>query len=371
MTAYIARRLLLMIPTLFGIMLVSFVVVQFAPGGPVERVIAQLSGADTGATSRISGSAGGDFGARGQIQGGAQADPVTSKYRGAQGLDPEFIKSLEQQFGFDKPAYERFFLMLWNYATFNFGESYFRDVRVVDLIIEKLPVSISLGIWMTLLTYLISIPLGIRKAVRDGSQFDVWTSGVIIVGYAIPGFLFAILLIILFAGGSFFDWFPLRGLTSSNWSELPWWQKILDYFWHLALPIISMGLSAFATMTLLTKNSFLDEVRKQYVLTARAKGCSEKQVLYGHIFRNAMLIIVAGFPGAFVAAFFSGSLLIETIFSLDGLGLLGFESVLNRDYPVVFATLYIFSLVGLVVNLISDLTYTWVDPRIDFETREV
>jgi microcin C transport system permease protein len=371
MTAYIIRRIMFMIPTLLGIMLVSFVVVQFAPGGPVERVIAQLSGTDTGATSRISGSAGGDFGARGQFQGGSQVDATTSKYRGAQGLDPEFIKSLERQFGFDKPAYERFFLMLRNYATFDFGKSYFRDVRVLDLVKEKLPVSMSLGIWMTLLTYLISIPLGIRKAVRDGSHFDVWTSGAIIIGYAIPGFLFAILLIILFAGGSFFDWFPLRGLTSDNWAQLPWWRKVPDYFWHLTLPIISMGLGAFATMTLLTKNSFLDEIRKQYVLTARAKGCSERQVLYGHIFRNAMLLIIAGFPGAFVHAFFSGSLLIETIFSLDGLGLLGFESVLNRDYPVVFATLYIFSLVGLVVNLISDLTYTWVDPRIDFETREV
>jgi microcin C transport system permease protein len=371
MAAYIVRRILFMIPTLLGIMLVSFLVVQFAPGGPVERVIAQLSGSDTGATSRISGSAGGDFGARSQMPGGAQMDAVNSKYRGAQGLDPEFIKSLEKQFGFDKPAYERFLLMLWNYARFDFGKSYFRDVRVLDLIKEKLPVSMSLGIWMTLLSYLISIPLGIRKAVTDGSRFDTWTSGLIIIGYAIPGFLFAILLIILFAGGSFFDIFPLRGLTSDYWADLPWYRKILDYFWHLVLPIISMGLGAFATMTLLTKNSFLDEIRKQYVLTARAKGCSDRQTLYGHIFRNAMLLIIAGFPGAFVHAFFSGSLLIETIFSLDGLGLLGFESVLNRDYPVVFATLYIFSLVGLVVNLISDLTYTWVDPRIDFETREV
>ena len=261
--------------------------------------------------------------------------------------------------------------MLWNYIRFDFGKSYFRDVSVLQLIKEKLPVSMSLGIWMTLLTYLISIPLGINKAVDDGSRFDVWTSSVIIIGYAIPGFLFAILLIILFAGGSFFDWFPLRGLFSDNWAQLPWWQKILDYFWHLTLPIISMALSAFATMTLLTKNSFLDEIRKQYVLTARAKGCTRNQVLYGHVFRNAMLIVIAGFPGAFVHAFFTGSLLIETIFSLDGLGLLGFESVLNRDYPVVFATLYIFSLIGLVVNLISDLTYTWIDPRIDFETREV
>jgi microcin C transport system permease protein len=369
MTAYIARRLLLMIPTLFGIMLISFTVVQFAPGGPIERIIAQLSGADTGGASRISGPSS-DFGARGQMRSGA-GDAASSKYRGAQGLDPEFIVSLEKQFGFDKPAYERFALMLWNYSRFDFGKSYFRDTSVLTLIKEKMPVSISLGLWLTLLTYLISIPLGIRKAVHDGSLFDVWTSGAIIVGYSIPGFLFAILLIILFAGGSFLDWFPLRGLTSDNWAQFPWWQKVLDYFWHLTLPIISMGLSAFATMTLLTKNSFLDEIRKQYVLTARAKGCTDRQVLYGHIFRNAMLIVIAGFPSAFIRAFFTGALLIESIFSLDGLGWLSFESVLNRDYPVVFATLYIFSVLGLVVNLISDLTYTWVDPRIDFETREV
>ncbi len=371
MGAYIIRRLLFMIPTIFGIMLVSFVVVQFAPGGPVERVIAQLSGADTGASSRISGSAGGDFGARGQVQGASQLDASTSKYRGAQGLDPEFIKKLEVQFGFDKPAYERFGLMLWNFARFDFGRSYFRDVSVIDLIKEKLPVSISLGLWMTLLSYAISIPLGIRKAVSDGSSFDVWTSSIIIIGCAIPGFLFAILLIILFAGGSFLDWFPLRGLTSDNWASLPWYWKIVDYFWHITLPIISMSLAAFATTTLLTKNSFLDEIRKQYVLTARAKGCTSAQVLYGPVFRNAMMLVIAGFPGAFVGAFFGGSLLIETIFSLDGLGLLSFESVLNRDYPVVFANLYIFSLLGLVVGLISDLTYTWIDPRIDFESREV
>src|SRR5215510_14489463 len=370
MTAYIARRILLMVPTLLGILFVSFVVVQFAPGGPVERIIAQLSGADTGGTSRISGGQG-DFGPRGAQQGGASADAVSSKYRGAQGLDPAFIKSLEKQFGFDKPAYERFALMLWNYARFDFGKSFFRDARVIDLIKEKLPVSMSLGIWMTLLSNLISIPLGIRKAVQDGSRFDVWTSGAIVIGSAIPGFLFAILLSILFAGGTFLSIFPLRGLTSDYWAQLPWYGKILDYFWHLALPIVSMALSAFATTTLLTKNSFLDEIRKQYVLTARAKGCSERQTLYGHIFRNAMLLVIAGFPGAFVGAFLSGALLIETIFSLDGLGLLSFESVLNRDYPVVFGTLFIFSLVGLVVNLISDLTYTWVDPRIDFETREV
>ncbi|MBN9049307.1 MAG: microcin C ABC transporter permease YejB [Rhizobiales bacterium] len=371
MAAYIIRRLLLMIPTLLGILFVSFIVVQFAPGGPVERVIAQLSGSDTGATSRIGGSGSGDFGSRGSLQGGSSVDAVSSKYRGAQGLDPEFIKSLEKQFGFDKPAYERFLIMVKNFATFDFGKSYFRDISVLQLIKEKLPVSMSLGIWMTLITYLISIPLGIRKAVSEGSRFDTWTSAVIIVAYAVPGFLFAIALIILFAGGSFFDIFPLRGLTSDNWSALPWYSKILDYFWHLTLPIIAMALSAFATMTLLTKNSFLDEIRKQYVMTARAKGCTERQVLYRHVFRNAMLIVIAGFPGAFVHAFFTGALLIETIFSLDGLGLLGFESVLNRDYPVVFATLYIFSLVGLVVNLLSDLTYTWVDPRIDFETREV
>jgi microcin C transport system permease protein len=370
MAAYILRRILLIIPTMIGIMAISFVVVQFAPGGPVERVIAQLTGNDISATARISGGGGGDFGVNpaNQIPGG---DAVTSKYRGAQGLDPEFIKSLEKQFGFDKPPIERFGLMLWNYARFDFGESYFRNIGVLELIGEKLPVSISLGLWMTLISYAISIPLGIRKAVRDGSRFDTWTSGVIIIGYAIPGFLFAILLIILFAGGSFFNIFPLRGLTSENWSLLPWPQKILDYFWHLTLPLIAMSLSAFATTTLLTKNSFLDEIRKQYVMTARAKGLTERKVLYGHVFRNAMLIVIAGFPGAFISAFFAGSLLIETIFSLDGLGLLSFESVVNRDYPVVFANLYIFSLMGLLVNLVSDLTYTWIDPRIDFETREV
>jgi len=369
MFAYIARRLLLMIPTLFGIMLISFIVVQFAPGGPVERVIAQLQGSDTSATSRIGGGAG-DFGS-GPQPGALSADPVSSRYRGAQGLDPEFIKSLEKQFGFDKPAHERFFKMMWDYLRFDFGQSYFRDVSVLKLIAEKMPVSISLGLWMTLLSYAISIPLGIRKAIKDGSQFDVWTSGVIVIGYAIPGFLFAILLIVLFAGGSFFDWFPLRGLTSDNWNALPWWEKITDYFWHLTLPLIALTVGAFATTTLLTKNSFLDEIRKQYVQTARMKGLTESQVLYGHVFRNAMLILIAGFPGTFISAFFTGSLLIETIFSLDGLGLLGFESVVNRDYPVVFATAYIFGLMGLLVGLLSDLTYTWVDPRIDFESRSV
>src|SRR3984885_5955639 len=309
MSAYILRRILFMIPTLLGIMLVSFVVVQFAPGGPVERIIAQLSGADTGATSRISGSAGGDFGARGQGQGASQLDASTSKYRGAQGLDPEFIKSLEKQFGFDKPAYERFALMLWNYARFDFGQSYFRDISVLQLIREKLPVSISLGLWMTLATYLISIPLGIRKAVADGTAFDVWTSGVIIIGNAIPGFLFAILLIVLFAGGSFLDWFPLRGLHSDNAAAMSWGPYIIDYFWHLTLPLIAMGVGAFATLTIFTKNCFLDEIRKQYVLTARAKGCNDRQVLYGHVFRNAMLLIIAGFPSALIGAFFPGSLM--------------------------------------------------------------
>ena len=364
MLAYIARRILLMIPTILGIMLISFILVQFAPGGPVERILAQLQGTDAGALSRIGGG-GGDFGSQGGAGGG------TSNYRGAQGLDPAFIAQLEKQFGFDKPAHERFLKMLGDYATFDFGKSYFRDVPVIDLIKEKLPVSITLGLWMTILSYAISIPLGISKAVKDGSRFDIWTSVVVIIGYAIPSFLFAILLIVLFAGGSFWQIFPLQGLVSENWSSLSWPERILNYFWHITLPITAMALGAFATSTLLTKNSFLDEIRKQYVLTARMKGLTERQVLYGHVFRNAMLIVIAGFPGAFISAFFAGSLLIETIFSLDGLGLLSFESIVNRDYPVVFANLFIFSLLGLVVNLVSDLTYTWIDPRIDFETREV
>jgi microcin C transport system permease protein len=368
MGAYILRRILLMIPTLFGIMAISFVVVQFAPGGPVEQVIARLTnqGGDSG--DRLGGGGGGHA-----IAGGGfdAAGDVNSKYRGAQGLDPEFIAKLEKQFGFDRPPLERFGLMLWNYARFDFGDSYFRDISVVDLILEKMPVSISIGLWITLLSYLISIPLGIRKAVRDGSTFDTWTSAIVIVGYAIPGFLFAILLMVLFAGGSFWDWFPLRGIVSDNWSQLPWPQKIIDYIWHMTLPLTALVLSAFATTTLLTKNSFLDEIRKQYVVTARAKGLSERRVLYGHVFRNAMLIVIAGFPGAFISAFFTGSLLIENIFSLDGLGLLGFKSIVDRDYPVVFANLYIFSLIGLFVSLISDLTYTWIDPRIDFERRDV
>ena len=338
MGAYLLRRLLLMIPTLLGIMLVSFVLIQFAPGGPVEQVIARITGTGD-STDRLSGG-GSDFGNQSFEPGGNEA---SSKYRGAQGLDPEFIAQLEKQFGFDKPAHERFLKMIWDYSRFDFGESFFRDIRVIDLILEKMPVSISLGLWITLISYTISIPLGIRKAVNDGSRFDVWTSGVIIVGYAVPSFLFGILLIVLFAGGSFYDWFPLRGIVSDNFDSLAWWQKPLDYLWHMTLPLITLLLSAFATTTLLTKNSFIDEIKKQYVTTARAKGLTDRQVLYGHVFRNAMLIIIAGFPGAFISAFFTGSLLIE----------------------------YIFSLMGLVVGLISDLLYTWVDPRIDFERRDV
>ncbi|CAO4163487.1 Microcin C ABC transporter permease YejB [Methylorubrum aminovorans] len=366
MLAYILRRIALMIPTIFGIMLITFAIIQFAPGGPVERVLAQLQGQQEGSLSRITGGQG-DLGGGTARGGGGGGD--TSKYRGAQGLDPAFIKKLEAQFGFDKPAYERFGKMLWDYLRFDFGRSYFRDVSVLDLIKEKLPVSISLGLWMTLISYAISIPLGIRKAVADGSRFDVWTSAVVIVGYAIPSFLFGILLVILFAGGSFLQIFPLRGLTSENFDSLSLWGKALDYAWHLVLPLSALVLGAFATSTLLTKNSFLDEIRKQYVVTARMKGVSERRVLYGHVFRNAMLIVIAGFPGAFITAFFTGSLLIETIFSLDGLGLLSFSSIVGRDYPVVFATLYIFSLLGLAVNLLSDLTYTWIDPRIDFSSR--
>jgi microcin C transport system permease protein len=368
MARYLLKRLLLIIPTLLGIMLISFAIIQLAPGGPVERIIAQISGTDVSATARIGGGQS-EFSST-QSRANQSAE-TTSKYRGAQGLDPEFIKRLEKQFGFDKPAHERFLLMIKNFLLFDFGKSYFRDVSVLQLVKEKLPVSISLGIWMTLITYLISIPLGIHKAVHDGERFDTWTSGVLVIGYAIPGFLVAIFLLVMLAGGSFLQLFPSRGLTSDNWSQLSLFGKVVDYLWHMTLPMIAMSLGAFTTMTFLTRNSFLDEIRKQYVLTAQAKGLGRRQVLYGHVFRNAMLLIIAGFPGAFIHAFFSGSLLIETIFSLDGLGLLSFESVINRDYPVVFATLYIFALLGLLVNLITDFVYTLVDPRIDFETREV
>jgi microcin C transport system permease protein len=366
MASYLLKRLLLIIPTLFGIMLVSFAIIQFAPGGPVERIIARLSGTEVSATARIGGAQSDTYSSQSRV-----GQEVRSKYRGAQGLDPEFIKRLEKQFGFDRPAPERFLLMIKSFLLFDFGKSYFRDVSVLQLIKEKLPVSISLGLWMTLITYLISIPLGIHKAVRDGERFDTWTSGLLVTGYAIPGFLVAIFLLVVLAGGSFLQIFPSRGLTSDNFNQLSLIGKAGDYLWHMTLPMIAMSLGAFTTMTFLTRNSFLDEIRKQYVLTAQAKGLSSRQVLYGHVFRNAMLLIIAGFPGAFIHAFFSGSLLIETIFSLDGLGLLSFESVINRDYPVVFATLYIFALLGLLVNLVTDFVYTLVDPRIDFETREV
>jgi len=368
MLAYIFRRLLLIVPTLFGIMVVNFIIVQAAPGGPVEQVIAKLQGLQVEATARVSGSGSGEVavGAKSRQQTGGR--PV-NKYRGAQGLDPEFIKDIERQFGFDKPAHERFYLMMKNYLVLDFGDSFFRDRSVFDLVIDKMPVSISLGLWTTLLVYMISIPLGIAKAVRDGSRFDMWSSGVVIVGNAIPGFLFAILLIVLFAGGRYFDWFPLRGLFSDNFDELSNLDKVTDYFWHMALPILSMVIGGFAGLTMLTKNSFLDEINKQYVITARSKGLSEHRVLYGHIFRNAMLIVVAGFPSAFIGILFTGALLTEIIFSLDGLGLLGFEAAINRDYPVMFGTLYFFTLLGLVMNLIGDVMYHVIDPRIDFESR--
>ncbi|MBC8220190.1 MAG: microcin C ABC transporter permease YejB [Proteobacteria bacterium] len=364
MTAYIIRRLLLVVPTLIGIMTVNFMIIQIAPGGPVEQMIAKLQGDAVSATERLSG---GGEDIKGQTRATSES---TSKYRGAQGLAPELVVEIERMYGFDKPLHVRFFKMMRDYATFNFGESFFRDQKVIDLVLEKMPVSISLGIWSTLAVYLISIPLGIRKALKHGSRFDVWSSTIVILGNAIPTFLFAILLIVLFAGGSYFSWFPLRGLLSDNISSLPWWQQVLDYFWHLVLPISAILVGSFASLTMLTKNSFLDEINKQYVITARAKGITERRVLYKHVFRNAMLIIIAGFPAAFIGMFFTGSLLIEIIFSLDGLGLLGFESAIQRDYPVMFGTLFIFTLLGLVVGIISDLMYTVIDPRIDFETRE-
>ena len=367
MFAYIVRRLLLIIPTLFGIMVINFVIIQAAPGGPVEQAIAKLSGTAVEATARFSGGGGETGGAQSTTP--LAASEAGSKYRGARGLDPELIAEIETLYGFDKPPFERFVHMMGNYARFDFGESFFRDESVVNLVIEKMPVSISLGLWTTLLVYLISIPLGIAKAVRDGTRFDVWTSAVIILGYAIPGFLFAVLLVVLFAGGSYLDWFPLRGLVSDNWADLSLAGKIGDYFWHLVLPIAALVVGGFATLTMLTKNSFLAEINQQYVMTARAKGLSERRVLYRHVFRNAMLIIVAGFPGAFLGILFTGALLIEVIFSLDGLGLLGFESLINRDYPVIFGTLYFFTLLGMLVKLLSDIVYVVVDPRIDFESR--
>jgi microcin C transport system permease protein len=360
MVAYALRRILLMIPTLFAIMVVNFVIVQAAPGGPVEEMIAKLKGSAVSATARVGGGAG-------ELQ--SPAGGTESVYRGARGLDPALIRELVHQYGFDKPPLTRFLLMMRNYLTFNLGKSFFQDRSVISLIAERLPVSISIGLWTTLITYLVSIPLGIRKAVRDGSRFDVWTSAVIIIGYAVPGFLFAVLLIVLFAGGSYLQIFPLRGLVSDNWAALSWPMRIADYFWHLALPLTALVISGFATLTMLTKNCFLEEINKQYVLTARAKGLSERRVLYGHVFRNAMLLVVAGFPSALVGILFTGQLLIEVIFSLNGLGLLGFDAAINRDYPIMFGTLYIYTLVGLVLKLVTDLTYMLIDPRIDFAAR--
>ena len=358
MLSYIFRRLILIVPTLVGIMCINFFLVQFVPGGPIEQIISDLEKNSSFLDS---------------IGGGSQevrtSDGLES-YKGSVGLPKDFIDELEAQFGFDKPLWERFFSMMYDYISFDFGDSYFRSISVIELIIEKMPVSISLGLWTTLLAYMISIPLGIRKALLDGSSFDNWTSTLIIIGYSIPGFLFAIFLLVLFAGGSYLQLFPIRGLVSSNFENMSFFGQIKDYFWHIALPVIASTVSAFATLTLLTKNSFLDEIKKQYVITARSKGLSDQRVLYGHVFRNAMLIIIAGFPGLFISVFFGSSLIIETIFSLDGLGRLGFEAAVSRDYPVVFGTLYIFGLLGLVIGLLSDLMYVWVDPRIDFEKRQ-
>ncbi|WP_419536134.1 microcin C ABC transporter permease YejB [Endozoicomonas sp.] len=362
MSSYILRRLVLMIPTLFGIMLVNFVIIQAAPGGPVEQMIAKLEGFEVNAISRIGGSS------NAEVQ--QMSLDESGEYRGRRGLDPELIKDIEKLYGFDKPAHERFLQMIKNYLTFDFGDSFFRDAKVVDLIKEKLPVSISLGLWSTLIIYLISIPLGIRKALKHGSRFDIWSSAVITTGYAIPSFLLAILLIVLFAGGSYWNIFPLRGLVSDNFDELSLMGQVWDYIWHMILPIICMVISGFATLTMLTKNSFLDEIHKQYVQTARAKGLDDHKVLYGHIFRNAMLLVISGFPAALIGILFTSSLLIEIIFSLDGLGLLGYEAAINRDYPVVFGSLYIFTLLGMLIKLVGDLTYVAVDPRIDFEARD-
>ena len=362
MAGYITKRLLLMIPTLLGIMLVNFVIVQFAPGGPIDQIIEQMvSGGSGGVSTRATGMS---------ADIGASSLNDSSRNPASRGLDPEILADLEKQFGFDKPVHERFLDMLYNYMTLDFGESYFQDRPVVDLVIERLPISISLGLWSMLLIYTISLPLGVRKAVKDGTRFDIWTSALLFIGYAVPGFLFAILLIILFAGGSYFDWFPLRGIVSNGWSDMSLFDQIIDYFWHLALPITALTIGGFATLTMLTKNSFLEEISKQFVLTARSKGMSERRVMYGHVFRNAMLIVIAGFPAALIGILFTGSMLIEVIFSLEGIGLLGFEAVLTRDYPIMFGTLFVFTLIGLVLQLIGDITYTLIDPRIDFESRD-
>jgi microcin C transport system permease protein len=364
--AYLLRRLLLVVPTLLGIILINFAVVQFAPGGPVEQMIAELRGEAGSAIGRISGESQGETGGPQRREGSGGEN---SRYRGARGLDPAVVAEIERAFGFDKPWHERLLETLSGYIRFDLGRSLFQDRPVGELILSKLPVSVSLGLWSTLIIYLVSIPLGIRKAVRDGSRFDVATSGLVLVGYAIPGFLFAILLVVLFAGGSFLQWFPLRGLLSPGTEDASFAARALDYAWHMVLPTAALVISGFAGLTLLTKNAFMDEIHKQYVVTARAKGANERRVLYGHIFRNAMLIIIAGFPAAFVSILFTGSLLIEIIFSLDGLGLLGFEAAIRRDYPIMFGTLYVFTLLGLVMRIISDFTYTLVDPRIDFESR--
>ena len=369
MLAYIVRRLLFIVPTLFGIMVINFAIIQFAPGGPVEQIIARLQGTAVAATERVA-SSGGEL-AEDPFESNQTGGTTESRYRGARGLSPAIIAEIEELVGFDKPAHVRFVQMMGNYLTFDFGESFFQDRRVVDLVLEKLPVSITIGLWTTLFTYLIAIPLGVAKAQRDGTKFDIWTSVFLIVGNAIPAFLFAILLIVLFAGGSFWDVFPLRGLTSENFDELSLGGKIADYFWHITLPVGSLVIGGYAGLAILTKNSFLDQINQQYVLTAKSKGLEDRRILYGHVFRNAMLIVIAGFPAAFIGILFSGALFIEIIFSLDGLGLLGFEAALNRDYPIMFGTLYFFSLIGLILQLITDLTYVWVDPRIDFESREV
>jgi microcin C transport system permease protein len=373
MLTYIIKRLLLIPITLLAIIIINFGVIQFAPGGPVEQTIARIQGFSTDATARISGSSSGELAPSGSEANAGQPSVgnTSSTYRGARGLDPDIIKEIERLYGFDKPVHERFFLMMSNYLAFDFGTSYYKDQKVVDLIIDKMPVSISLGIWTTLLVYLISIPLGIRKAVRDGSRFDVWSSGLVIVGNAIPGFLFAILLVVLFAGGSFWQIFPIRGLVSPEWRDFTWWELTLDYLWHMVLPVGAMVIGGFAGLTMLTKNSFMEEINKQYVVTARAKGLAENQVLYGHVFRNAMLIVIAGFPSAFIGILFTGSLIIEIIFSLDGLGLLGYEAIIGRDYPIMFATLYVFTLLGLLMGILGDVMYVIIDRRIDFDTREV
>ena len=363
MAAYFLRRVLLIVPTLWAIITLNFFIVQIAPGGPVDQALANIEfGQTTGLPSSGADSAG-SHATRSHL------NPADNQYRGARGLDPEVIAEIKQRYGFDKPLWQRYGEMLWNYLRFDFGDSLFRSASVVGLIKESLPVSISLGLWSTLIIYLVSIPLGIRKAVRNGSAFDIWSSALIIVGYSVPAFLFGIMLIVLFAGGSYLDWFPLRGLTSAQHDTLPWYGQVLDYFWHIALPVLATVIGGFAALTMLTKNAFLDEIRKQYVVTARAKGVSEKQIMWKHVFRNAMLLVIAGFPATFISMFFTGSLLIEVMFSLNGLGLLGYEATVSRDYPVMFGTLYIFTLIGLLLNIISDISYTLVDPRIDFEGR--